>query len=112
MKYLKTFEGKYTFTYGEAKMMSEFDSKIKQYIEDNYPEHGYNAIRHHPMKNGKYQTTKKFITYGKSLGVGQAKKILALAKRKKDIELLGLLNHRFKNIEEVEMGMTANKYNI
>lgn len=105
MKYLKTFEGKYEdITYGDAMKKSKFDKEIKQHIEDNYPEHSYR-----PYGDKK---KKSFITHGKSIGVGQAKKILALANRNKDIKLLGLLTRRFKNIEEVEMGMTAKKYNV
>jgi len=109
MKYLKTYEGKYEdITYGDALRLSEFDKYIKQYIEDNYPEYGYDARFLHPDK----KDTKRYITYGKELGVGQAKKILALAKRKKDIKLLDLLSKRNKNIEEVELGRQASKYNL
>ena len=108
MKYLKTFEGYgpggsggEDITYGEAMKRCEFDGEIKQYVEDNYPEHGYQAL-----------PPKRFITFGKSLGVGQAKKIMSLAKRNKDQKLLELLDKRLKNIEEVELGMVAKKYNI
>lgn len=113
MKYLKTFEGYgEDLTYDQALKLGKYDNEIKQYVEDNYPEHGYNAIHHYPIKNGKYQTDKKYITYGKSIGVGQAKKLLALAKRKNDLKLFNLLTKRTKNIEEVELDMKASKYNL
>jgi len=89
MKYLKTFEGRYEdITYGESLKLHEFDKQIKQYIEDNYPEHGYDARFLHPDK----KDIKRYISRNKTLGDGQAKKIMALAKRKKDIKLLDLLN--------------------
>jgi hypothetical protein len=113
MKHLKIYEGKYEdLNYSNVLKLTEFDEDIKGYVEYNYPEYGYNSIAHHPMKNGKYDNTKKMITYGKSLGVGQAKRILALAKRKKDSTMLELLNKRLKNIKEVEISIAANKYNL
>jgi len=109
MKHLRTFESyDADITYGEVLKLHEFDKDIKQHIEDNYPEYGYNARSFHPDK----KDTKRLITWNKTLGVGQAKKILALAKRNKDLKLLGLLSNRFKNIEEVELGRQANKYNL
>ena len=103
MKYIKYFE-KFDLddlTYGDALKMGRFDKEIKKHIEDNYPEHSYTA---EPPKN--------LITFGRSIGAGQAKKLLALAKRKKDTILLDLLNKRTKNIEEVNLDRAVRKYNL
>ncbi len=113
MKNLKTFE---EMTYGMAVRLSNIDNKIKNYIEEVYPEHGYSSHLYFGFGTFQgrqippYNYSKKYITYGKGIGVGQIKKIIALAKRKNDSKLFSLIDDRqnINNPERVE----ADKYNL
>ncbi len=113
MKHLNPFESKkhQILTYDEALKISEFDEKIKQIINVNYPEHGVGAYQNSVI--GAYQNSaNRYVTSGKSLSVTQTKKILALAKRNNDVKLLELLDKKAKNLKEVERNREINKYNI